>query len=156
MSTHAPRTKMSPRSIAVFVFAATAVAFVLAACGVTGGSVGTAGAWARPATAGGETAAYLVVTNAGSTADTLVSASSPDATSVELHQTSTDASGMTGMQSMDGVAIPAGATVTMAAGSMHLMVMGLAKDLVVGGSLDLELTFRSAGTVKVRAEIKQP
>jgi copper(I)-binding protein len=76
--------------------------------------------------------------------------------SVELHQTSTDASGMTGMQSMDGVAIPAGATVTMAPGSMHLMVMGLAKDLVVGGTLDLELTFRSAGTVKVRAEIKQP
>ncbi len=116
----------------------------------------TADAWARPASAGGESAAYLTITNTGSSADTLLSASSPSAASVELHQTMTDASGMTGMASMDGLAIPAGGTVTLEPGAGHLMIMGLTSDLAPGDTIDLALVFQTAGTVTVKAQVKQP
>ncbi len=142
------------------LLAAVAIVATLAGCGGAGttasGSLTTSEAWARPGPAGGETAAYLTIANAAGAADTLVSASSPDADSVGLHQTMTDASGMTAMQPMAGIDIPAGASVTLAPGGTHLMVMGLAKDLAAGGTLDLELHFKNAGTVTVKVPVKQP
>jgi len=158
MSTHASRT-LSSRGVRT-ALAAVAIVAALAGCGGAGttpsASLTTSGAWARPGPAGGETAAYLVIANAAGTADTLVSASSPDADSVGLHQTITDASGMTGMQPMTGIDIPAGGSVTLEPGGTHLMVTGLAKDLAAGGTLDLELHFKNAGTVTVKASVKQP
>lgn len=146
---------MSYRPVILAIAAALAVG--LTACGGgSGGSVTTADAWARPGSAGAETAAYVTITNTGSAADTLTSASSPSAGSVELHESSTDASGMMGMHPIDGVEIPAGGSVTLEPGGKHLMVMGLTSDLVVGGTLDLDLVFQNAGTIKVAAEIKQP
>jgi periplasmic copper chaperone A len=128
----------------------------LSACGGGGASISTSEAWARPGPAGGETAAYLVITSTSDAADTLVSVSSPVAASVDLHETSTDASGMTGMDPMDGMEIPAGGTVTLEPGGMHLMVTGLTDGLAVGDTLDLDLVFQNAGTVRVQAEVKQP
>jgi periplasmic copper chaperone A len=156
MSTHA----RTPPALRIrTVLAALAIVATLAGCGGAGatasGSVTTSGAWVRPGAAGGDTAAYLVIANAAGTADTLVSASSADADSVGLHQTMTDASGMTGMQPMTGIDIPAGGSVTLEPGGTHLMVMGLAKDLTAGGMLDVELHFKNAGTVTVRAQVKQ-
>jgi copper(I)-binding protein len=63
---------------------------------------------------------------------------------------------MMGMHPIDGVEIPAGGSVTLEPGGKHLMVMGLTSDLTVGGTLDLDLVFQNAGTIKVSAEIKQP
>jgi copper(I)-binding protein len=133
-----------------------ALASGLIACGSSSGSITTADAWARPGSTGAETAAYLTITNTGTAADTLVSASSPSATSVEIHETTTDASGMMGMHPIDGIEIPAGGSVTLEPGGKHLMVMGLTTDLAVGGTLDVDLVFENAGTVKVKAEVKQP
>ncbi len=145
---------MLRRSISAL--AAFAIVFTVAACGTAGGSLSTSAAWARPGATGADTAAYLVITNAGGAADTLVSASSPGATSVGLHETIPDASGMMGMQPVVGIEIPPGGSVTLQPGGKHLMVMGLTKALAVGDSLDLELKFKNAGTVKVKAEVKQP
>ncbi len=161
MSTHASLA-LPVRRIRSFLATVATLAIVatLAACAGAGatasGSLTTSDAWARPGPAGGETAAYLRIANPTGAADTLVSASSPDADSVGLHQTMTDASGMTGMQPMSGIDIPAGGSVTLEPGGTHLMVMGLAKDLPAGGSLDLELHFKNAGTVTVKAQVKQP
>ena len=99
---------------------------------------------------------YLVISNPGSSPDTLLSASSPSATSVGLHQTSQDATGMMAMHGMDGIEVPAGGGVTLAPGGTHLMLMGLTRDLTPGSSLDLDLVFKSAGAVRVKAEIRQP
>ena len=138
--------------------AALAIAATVVGCvgDVTSAGIATSGAWARPAPVGGETAAYLQIANPETTADTLVSASSPDAASVTIHQTMTDASGMTGMQPMTGVGIPVGGSVSLEPGGTHLMVMGLGKDLVGGATLDLELHFKNAGTVTIKAQVKQP
>jgi periplasmic copper chaperone A len=147
---------MSRRSPLVLSLLTLTTLALVAACSSSAGSLKTADAWARPGSSGAETAAYLTITNSGSAADSLLSASSPSAASVELHETSMDTSGMTGMHPIDKVEIPAGGSVTLEPGGKHLMVMGLTKDLAVGDALEVDLVFQNAGTVKVQAEVKQP
>lgn len=54
----------------------------------SGGGIAVTGAWIRNSTAmTGAMAGYLVITNTGSTADTLVSVSSPIAKTVQMHKT---------------------------------------------------------------------
>ena len=131
------------------------VAIVLAGCsGSATGGLTISGAWARPGVAGGVSAAYLVIIG-GPSADALLSASSPGAATVELHETSTDGSGMTGMHPLASLAVPAGATVTLKPGSYHLMIMGLRQTVAVGDTLQLDLVFERAGKVVVKAEVKE-
>ncbi len=127
----------------------------VAGCSSSGATPTIAQAWARPAAAGGNTAAYLTITGVAGRGDTLLSASSPAADIVQLHDVSTDTSGMTGMNPIDRLDIPAGATVTLQAGGHHLMVMGVKSELAVGGTVELDLVFEHAGTVVVQAEIRQ-
>lgn len=137
---------------------AASIVTVIALAGCSGSAAGAPtidGAWARPGVAGAETAAYLTITGLAGEADALMSASSPDAASVELHEATTDAQGMMGMHPIDHLDIHAGETVVLKPGGHHLMVMGLKKDLAVGGTLQLELVFEHAGKVAVQAEIKQ-
>ena len=129
---------------------------VIALVGCAGAAAPTIeGAWARPAAAGAETAAYLTIKGAAGQADALVSASSPDAETVELHEVKADASGMMGMHPIDHLDIHAGETVELKPGGFHLMVMGLTRELAVGGTIQLELVFENAGKVVVNAEIRQ-
>jgi periplasmic copper chaperone A len=113
-------------------------------------------AWVRPAMSMDQpAAAYLTITNGGGQADALLSAASPGAASVELHQTSTDTTGMTGMHPVARLDVPAGGTVKLEPGGYHLMIMGLAKPLEAGSSLELDLVFEHAGKVVVQAEVRQ-
>jgi periplasmic copper chaperone A len=136
------------------------VGLVLAALIVTGCTAATpkltvSGAWVRSVAAAGQpTAAYLVISNGSGQPDTLVSASSPDAATVELHETTTDSSGMTGMQHIDKLAIPAEGEVALQPGGHHLMIMGLSRPLTAGGRLELDLVFEKAGKVAVMAEVR--
>jgi periplasmic copper chaperone A len=100
-------------------------------------------------------AGYFTVANNGSADDTLVSASSPVATTVELHETMPDMSGMTGMQSVTQVACPAGGSVSFAPGGFHLMITGFSAAPVAGGQVELDLNFRHAGKVVVKAVVRQ-
>lgn len=126
-----------------------------AGCSSAAATPAIAQAWARPAQAGGNTAAYLTITAAASQADALLSASSPAADMVQVHEVSTDASGMTGMHPIDRLDIPAGTSVTLKPGGYHLMVMGVKSELAIGGSVELDLVFEHAGKIVVQAEIKQ-
>lgn len=112
-----------------------------------------ADAWARPAPVGGDTAAYLTITNPG-TADVLLSVQCTIAGSTMLHETSTDASGMTGMSMLDTLPVPAGATVRLEPGGAHLMIGGLTRALVEGEHLELRLVFEHAGEIVIPATIR--
>jgi hypothetical protein len=94
-------------------------------------------------------AGYFTVRNTGGTADTLVSASSPDAQSVTLHQ-STE----TTMTPLKNAAVPAHGSLVLARGGKHLMLMGLERRPAVGGRIELRLTFRHSGTLTVQAPVK--
>ncbi len=120
----------------------------------TGGGLITAGdAWARPAGVGQASAAYLRITNGTFDEDTLVGASTSAAASASIHRTTTDASGMTGMEPAT-LPIPGGQTVALEPGGYHVMLMGLTEELVPGGHLELTLTFEHAGPLNVQAEVR--
>ncbi len=139
------------------VLMSAVVAASLAACSSGAATAPTiSDAWVRPpAGMDKPAAAYMVITNSSGQADALLSVSTPAASSVEIHETSTDASGMTGMHPIARLEVPAGGTVTLAPGGFHLMIMGLTKPLEVGGKLELDLVFERAGKVVVQAEVRQ-
>ena len=153
---------MHARAVAIALL--LVVALSAAACGSSGGTASSpaaAGAvtitdaWVRAKEAGGTTAAYMQIANGGSADDQLVNAAAPDVTmEASIHETTSDGSGMTGMQHVDAIAVPAGGTVALEPGGYHIMLMNLTKDLKVGDSVTITLTFDGAGEVQVTAEVR--
>ena len=110
--------------------------------------------WARatPPTAptGG---GYLSVKNTGTTPDRLMSASSPAAGTVQVHDMKMDGNVMR-MRELDGpLEIKPGETVTLAPGGMHLMMMGLKAPLKQGERVPLTLVFEKAGKIDVELSV---
>jgi periplasmic copper chaperone A len=155
---------MQARAVAIVTSLALALAVVgCSPAGSSGGSpTAVAGgplvvrdAWVRAAPAGGTSAAYMSMTNGRLAADSLVGVSAPDITdSASPHQTSTDASGMTGMTHTESLAIPAGGTVVLEPGGFHIMLMDLKHDLKAGDRVRLILAFEQAGVLNVDAEVR--
>jgi copper(I)-binding protein len=110
--------------------------------------------WSRPAPAGMVMGvAYFTLENRGNTDDALVAASTPAAARVEFHQT-TLADGMARMRPLEQVALPAGKTVKVEPGGIHLMLVQLKQPLVAGVPVPLTLEFRDAGKVEVQLSIE--
>ena len=146
---------MSGRGRASALGGLLAAAIVLDACGSAGASVTVKDPWARPSMgADMPAAAYMTITNTGGSADALVSASSPQASMVSMHQTSMDASGMAGMPTIPRIDVPANGSVNLEPGGMHLMIEGLTAPLEVGQKLQLDLVFEHAGKVSIQAEVR--
>lgn len=93
-------------------------------------------------------AGYFSVTNTGSEPDTLTAIDS-DPMGM-LHQTTTDANGVTRMSEIEGgITIKPGETVTLRPRGAHVMFMGLSKPFLIGDKLDAKLTFEKAGQVDI-------
>ncbi|MEL6585205.1 MAG: copper chaperone PCu(A)C [Pseudomonadota bacterium] len=92
---------------------------------------------------------FVTVENTGTADDILIAATIADdvAAMVELHEMElTD--GIMSMKEVDGgIAIPAGETVSLVPGGLHLMLMGLKEPLVKGQDHEVTLTFETAGEV---------
>ncbi len=114
-------------------------------------------AWARPTIGKGRTtAAYLTITNEGTTDDVLKAVKSPSAERVDLHETKMTAEGVMQMRPLDkGLPIPAGGTAELKPGGTHVMVMGLKATLAEGGDLPLTLEFAEAGSVDVMVPVRK-
>lgn len=142
-------------SIARSIVTLSLVLLSVAACGSGAATAPTVSdAWVRPPMGAGLPAAgYLTITG-GDSADALVSASSPVAMSIEIHETSADASGMMGMHPVERIDVPAGATVALEPGGYHLMLMDAMDLPAVGETVEITLTFEKGGEVKVQAEVR--
>ncbi|HEY3336175.1 MAG TPA: copper chaperone PCu(A)C [Candidatus Limnocylindrales bacterium] len=155
---------MQARAVAILVSFVLAV--LTAGCGSGGSAVASPAsgggapptirdAWVRAAQAGGTSAAYLSLTNGGAAEEQLVGVRAADLTdTASLHETSSDASGMTGMSPVDSITIPAGGTVALAPGGYHIMLMDLKKELKAGDRVTLALTFKQAGEISISAEVR--
>lgn len=104
--------------------------------------------------AGGTGVGFLSITNNGAKDDQLLAATTPLAGAVELHGMSM-ADGMMQMRALpEGLPVPAGRTVELASGGMHLMLGDLKRPLVAGEKIPLTLRFRDAGEISVELEVK--
>jgi len=99
-------------------------------------------------------AGYLEIVNAGQAPDRLVAVESAVAGRIELHSM-TLVDGVMQMRPLaDGIAIPAGATVTLEPGGLHVMFMALAAPLVEGQRIAATLVFEAAGRVAVEFAVE--
>jgi len=98
---------------------------------------------------------YLTITNGGDTADRLVNISAEGFDEVSLHETTTDDMGVARMTHVEGIELPAGETVTLMPGGLHVMFMGLDGDpFEVGEKIPATLTFEKSGTLDVTFNVE--
>jgi hypothetical protein len=119
---------------------------------VRAGDIVVAEVWGRASVGSGAGALYLTLRNEGDAADRLVGAETPVAGRAELHVHSMDGD-VARMRPAEGVDLPPGATVVLAPGGTHIMLMGLAAPLKAGDSVPVTLRFAAAGTVEATAAI---
>lgn len=97
---------------------------------------------------------FLTITNRGATPDLLVSAKSPAAGLVQVHQMTIDGNVMRMRALEHGLEIPAGGTVRLAPGGIHLMMMNLKEPLKQGAKVPLTLVFERAGTIDIELDVE--
>lgn len=122
--------------------------------------VNVANAWVRPPAPGQTVAsAYVELTSARDAA--LVGAGSAVAARVEMHSMTMDG-GVMRMRALPRIELPAGQTVKLAPGGMHLMLIDLKQPLRPGATVPLVLSVqpsapssgRSITTLTVQAEVR--
>lgn len=99
---------------------------------------------------------FLTITNTGTEDDVLLSAASPAAGHMEVHEMKMEGEVMKMRELADGLPIPAGATVELKPGGYHLMLMELKDRLVEGETVAVTLTFATAGTIEIPFAIGAP
>jgi len=128
-----------------------------------------ANAWARPGVAGaatpaghmgtkampGNSAIYMVIYNDGTAGDRLVGATTGVARTVELHRTTVEG-GMAQMMKVAGIDVPAKGKVELKPGGLHVMLIGLKRDLRVGEQFPVTLTFQRSGQVRLTVGVRAP
>ncbi len=117
-------------------------------------AISVAGAYARAVPPGLPNSAAFMALHNGSDADhALVAAESPAAKIVELHAHTMDG-GMMRMRPVEQVALPAGRSVVLEPGGLHLMLIGLERTLVVGEQLPITLIFDDGSRVQVQVPVR--
>ncbi|MGX9964472.1 copper chaperone PCu(A)C [Roseomonas sp. F4] len=109
--------------------------------------------WSRAAGAGRVGAGFLTLRNSGAAADRLVSARADIARVVELH-THLHEGGVMRMRPVEAIELPAGETVTLQPGGLHLMLIDLKQPLNQGERVPVTLVFERAGEVQVQLAVQ--
>jgi len=116
-------------------------------------SVKVENVWARPTVAGQSGGGGFLTITGGAAADKLVSASAGVSKNVELHKMEMDGNVMRMRPVEGGIDVPAGATVMLQPGGLHIMFIGLNKTLKAGDTFPMTLKFEKAGEVKVDVKV---
>lgn len=123
----------------------------------TAGTITVSGAFSRATLPNAKAAGgFMLIENTGTEADRLVGASTEGAAKSEIHEMKMEGDMMKMAELPDGLEIPAGATVTLAPGGFHVMLMGLVQPLREDECLAVTLTFEKAGDLPVLLSIGAP
>lgn len=106
-----------------------------------------------PTAAAKSAAGYMAISNEGSEPDRLLAVEGDFAQKIMLHTTEFGSDGVARMTHLDGIEIPAGDTVVLEPGGMHVMLMGLTAPLTEGAHIPATLVFERAGRVEVEFAI---
>jgi copper(I)-binding protein len=128
---------------------------LVAACVPVSGGVVVKDAFARASPTGAETGgAFATIVNNGQAADRLVSASSPAAKTVELHETVDENGVMKMVHHPEGWDIPASGTLELKPGGKHIMLIGLTAPLKAGEKIQMTLNFEKAGAQMIEVPVQ--
>jgi len=116
-------------------------------------SVEVSGAWARATTSTAKVGGAFLTLKAVGGADRVVSASSPVAEKIELHETINDG-GVMKMREVPQMVLAPGQAVVLKPGSYHIMLIGLKKPLNRGESFPLTVAFEKAPPVTVTVTVQ--
>jgi copper(I)-binding protein len=98
-------------------------------------------------------AGYLTIRNDTDAEDKLISAASPRAKAVELHEMTMTGAVMD-MHRVESIAIPAHGSVQLGPGGKHLMLIGFDAPFVSGQAVPVTLTFEKAGAQDVTFPVR--
>ena len=117
----------------------------------TAGDIAVTGAFTRATLPNAQVGAgYMTIDNAGAAADRLVGAATEATPTAELHNMTTEG-GMMKMAAVEGgIEIPAGGSVTLAPGGLHVMFIGPRAPFKEGECVAMTLTFETAGPLEVQ------
>jgi copper(I)-binding protein len=104
---------------------------------------------------GGRSAAYMTLVNTGNAADRLIRATSDVAATVELHTVIME-NEVAQMRPVEAIEVPANGRTELKPGGYHVMLMDLTRDLQVGDTVRLTLTFERAGDVQLDVPVREP
>lgn len=125
------------------VHAAFAIALVAGVGSLRAADLQVSDAWAKETLPGQKVGAvYLKIKSTAGAR--LVGGATPRAGRVEIHEMRHEGDVMK-MRKLDGLALPAGAEVTLAPGAIHLMLMDLTQPLKPGETVQLSLEVEQAG-----------
>jgi len=96
------------------------------------------------------TAAYMKIENKGTEADRLVDASNNVSKITELHETVEGK-----MRRVKAIEVPAGKTVELKPGGLHVMLINLKEPLKEGQTVEITLKFEKSGEIKVQAPVRK-
>ena len=98
---------------------------------------------------------FMTITNKGTEADRLVSITAPDVSDdAQIHEMAIENDVMKMRQLPDGVEIPAGGTVELKSGRLHIMFMKIKHPFKEGESFKATLNFEKAGALDVTFKIE--
>ena len=116
------------------------------------GSVQIENAYTRATVPGQQVAGgFMKIENKGGV-DLLVSASSPVAGEVQLHEMAMEGNVMK-MRQVKDIPLPAGSAVELKPGGLHLMFMNIKAPLTAGETVPVKLKFAKAGEVEVKMPV---
>lgn len=114
--------------------------------------------WSRTTPAVAQNGVFYMTLNNRTDADEILQAVSVDVcTAVELHEMYDKGEGLMGMRPVEGgiILIPAGETVELHPGGLHVMCIGKEEDFNLGDTIPLTLQLLYAGEMTVTAEVKE-
>lgn len=97
---------------------------------------------------------YVTITNGGSAADRLISVSTTAAGKSELHMMEMKNDVMVMRPVEGGIEVPAGATVELKPGGLHLMFTHVTEPFKEGATVQVTLEFEQAGKIEVPLPVK--
>lgn len=98
-------------------------------------------------------AAYMTIRNTGDEAVTLTGLRTDLAMMPDIHQTSTNAEGVSSMAPAGEIEIAPGEAVSLEPGGLHAMLMRLQRPMAEGESFSLTLDFSDGGEIMVEVPI---
>jgi periplasmic copper chaperone A len=104
---------------------------------------------------GGDCGAFMTLTNEGSDANKLVSATTTVTDRAELHTVEKNAAGEMKMSPVIDIAVPAGGSVELKPGSFHVMMFGLSQELKVGDTFPVTLKFEQGADTTVQVLVQE-